>query len=109
MAERPALEVPRNGPFDIVDLARTLPRFPNHPTSDQLYTDQKFEAYRALGEHLGHEATRLRRAITTHAAESNEPDETKKLDEAIKAATTKPEMPKEPVDVRPVLPPRWLT
>jgi hypothetical protein len=26
------------------------PRFPNHSTTDQLYTDQKFEAYRTLGE-----------------------------------------------------------
>ena len=40
----------RTAPFDLVDLARTLPFFPNHPTGDQLYTDQKFEAYGALGE-----------------------------------------------------------
>jgi hypothetical protein len=45
--------VPRNAPFDIIDLARTLTSFPTHPTADQLYTDQKLEAYRALGSHLG--------------------------------------------------------
>jgi hypothetical protein len=36
-------------------------RFPNDPTLDQLYTDQKFEAYRALGAEAGanaHEALR---------------------------------------------------
>jgi hypothetical protein len=53
------LAVPETAPFDIRDLARTLPKFPNHPTSDQLYTDQKFEAYRALGHHLGVEAAAL--------------------------------------------------
>jgi hypothetical protein len=50
------LAVPATAPFDIIDLARTLPSFPNNPTADQLYTDQKFEAYRALGHHLGAEA-----------------------------------------------------
>ena len=32
------------------------PRFPNHSTTDQLYTDQKFEAYRTLGEGASHHA-----------------------------------------------------
>ncbi|MGH2722500.1 MAG: hypothetical protein ACRDJO_13005, partial [Actinomycetota bacterium] len=53
------LQVPEKAPFDIVDLARSLPSFPTHPTADQLYTDQKFEAYRALGEHLGAQAAEL--------------------------------------------------
>ena len=53
------LAVPMTAPFDIIDLARTLPAFPNHPTADQLYTDQKFEAYRALGFHLGQQAAEL--------------------------------------------------
>jgi hypothetical protein len=53
------LEVPENGPFDIKDLARTLPHFPNNPTADQLYTDQKFEAYRALGFYLGYIAAKI--------------------------------------------------
>jgi len=50
------LAVPEGAPFDVIDLARTLPKFPNNPTSDQLYTDQKFEAYRALGHYLGERA-----------------------------------------------------
>lgn len=57
------LTVPRTAPFDIVDLARTLPAFPSHPTGDQLYTDQKFEAYRALGAHLGAQARMVGGAI----------------------------------------------
>ncbi len=59
------LAVPRTAPFDIVDLARSLPSFPNHPTADQLYTDQKFEAYRALGHHLGREAITVGHRIRT--------------------------------------------
>lgn len=50
------LAVPLSAPFDLLDRARTLPSFPTHPTADQLYTDEKFEAYRALGHHLGREA-----------------------------------------------------
>ncbi|MDP1819483.1 MAG: patatin-like phospholipase family protein [Acidimicrobiales bacterium] len=57
------LTVPRTAPFDIIDLARTLDSFPTHPTADQLYTDQKFEAYRALGHHLGGEARTVGGAI----------------------------------------------
>ena len=53
------LAVPASAPFDIIDLARSLPSFPTHPTADQLFTDQKFEAYRALGHHLGIEAVTL--------------------------------------------------
>jgi hypothetical protein len=53
------LSVPATAPLDIIDLARSLPSFPNHPTADQLYTDQKFEAYRALGHHLGQQAAAL--------------------------------------------------
>jgi len=53
------LAVPATAPFDVIDMARTLPSFPNHPTADQLYTDQKFEAYRALGHHLSEQAAAL--------------------------------------------------
>jgi hypothetical protein len=58
--------VPATAPFDIVDLARSLPSFPANPTADQLYTDQKLEAYRALGHHLGEQALRLARDIRRH-------------------------------------------
>ncbi len=39
----------REAPWDAQAYQRTDPRFPNNPTIDQLYTDQKFESYRALG------------------------------------------------------------
>jgi len=65
------LEVPKDAPFDIIDLARTLPKFPNNPTTDQLYTDQKFEAYRALGEHLGERAAAIAQGIRTRVADGD--------------------------------------
>jgi hypothetical protein len=34
-------------------------RFPNHPTSQQLFTDEQFEAYRSLGHAAGHRAVEL--------------------------------------------------
>jgi hypothetical protein len=36
-------------PWDVRAHHEADPRFPNNPTIDQLYTDQKFEAYRVLG------------------------------------------------------------
>ncbi len=35
------------------------PAFPHNSTADQLYTDQKFESYRALGQHSGEYAIKL--------------------------------------------------
>jgi hypothetical protein len=49
----------KNAPWDVHAFHVTDPRFPNHPTADQLYTDQKFEAYRALGHLAGENAMRL--------------------------------------------------
>ncbi len=40
-------------PWDVRAHHEEDPRFPNNPTVDQLYTDQKFEAYRALGTRAG--------------------------------------------------------
>ena len=40
-------------PWDVRAHHESDPRFPNNPTVDQLYTDQKFEAYRALGAEAG--------------------------------------------------------
>lgn len=36
-------------PWDVIAYHEQDPSFPNDPTVDQLYTDQRFEAYRALG------------------------------------------------------------
>jgi hypothetical protein len=43
-------------PWDVRAHHEADPRFPNNPTIDQLYTDQKFEAYRALGAIAGADA-----------------------------------------------------
>jgi Patatin-like phospholipase len=40
-------------PWDVRAYHESDPRFPNNPTVDQLYTDQKFEAYRVLGVKAG--------------------------------------------------------
>lgn len=45
-------------PWDAQAYHRADPRFPHNPTVDQLYTDQKFEAYRVLGQRAGEEAVR---------------------------------------------------
>jgi hypothetical protein len=46
-------------PLDIKAHHSDDPRFPDDPTVDQLYTDQKFEAYRALGSLAGERAVGL--------------------------------------------------
>jgi hypothetical protein len=43
-------------PWDAKAYHKADPRFPHNPTVDQLYTDQKFEAYRVLGQRAGEEA-----------------------------------------------------
>jgi hypothetical protein len=43
-------------PWDALAYHKADPRFPHNPTVDQLYTDQKFEAYRVLGLRAGAEA-----------------------------------------------------
>lgn len=43
-------------PWDAKAYHKADPRFPHNPTVDQLYTDQKFEAYRVLGLRAGLEA-----------------------------------------------------
>ena len=45
-----------DAPWDVRAYKETDPVFPHHSTADQLYTDQRFEAYRALGEHAGMQA-----------------------------------------------------
>lgn len=52
-----------NSPWDVRAHHESDPRFPNNPTVDQLYTDQKFEAYRELGARAGADAVEaLRRS-----------------------------------------------
>lgn len=48
--------VPRSAPQDVLSYALKDRRFPNTSTGNQLFSDAKFEAYRALGRHNVHEA-----------------------------------------------------
>jgi hypothetical protein len=43
-------------PTDALAYQGVDPHFPHDPTTDQLYTDQRFEAYRALGAHAANSA-----------------------------------------------------
>ncbi|HEY2333481.1 MAG TPA: patatin-like phospholipase family protein [Solirubrobacterales bacterium] len=50
-------------PWDAKAHQQSDPRFPNNPTVDQLYTDQKFEAYRVLGAQAGAHAVAAMESI----------------------------------------------
>jgi hypothetical protein len=54
--------VTRSAPYDVQAFRINDALFPHHPTVDQLYTDQKFEAYRELGAHACEEAISAVRA-----------------------------------------------
>lgn len=56
---RPAIT--KNAPADVTVYHRQNPRFPRDPTGDQLYTGQRFEAYRALGLSAGRSAVEVAR------------------------------------------------
>jgi hypothetical protein len=43
-------------PWDVQAFRREDPKFPRDPTRDQLFTDQKFEAYRMLGRYAARKA-----------------------------------------------------
>jgi hypothetical protein len=46
-------------PWDVRAHHISEPEFPHNSTVDQLYTDQKFESYRALGVQAGEQALAL--------------------------------------------------
>jgi hypothetical protein len=48
--------ISENAPADVTVYHRQDPRFPRDPTGDQLYTGQRFEAYRTLGLSAGRSA-----------------------------------------------------
>ena len=54
-------------PWDVKAYHEADPAFPHNPTSDQLYTDQKFEGYRALGALAGKHA--VARMVAKHPRE----------------------------------------
>jgi hypothetical protein len=52
------LAVPDGAPWDVVSYQDAHPAFPTDSTLQQLYDDQEFEAYRALGYHCASQALR---------------------------------------------------
>jgi hypothetical protein len=63
--------VTESAPYDVQAFRQSDKAFPHHSTADQLYTDQKFEAYRALGGHIGRDALALADAKHPTTARSN--------------------------------------
>ncbi len=63
---RPAIT--GNAPADVTVYHRQNPRFPRDPTGDQLYTGQRFEAYRALGLAAGRSAIKAAEQAPAPAA-----------------------------------------
>jgi hypothetical protein len=47
------LVVPAGAPWDVIAYQQNHGTFPTDSTLQQLYDDQEFEAYRALGYHCG--------------------------------------------------------
>ena len=58
----------KGSPWDAQAYHKVDPNFPHNSTLDQLYTDQKFEGYRVLGERAGQAAVELMKR--TAAADS---------------------------------------
>ncbi|HYM56295.1 MAG TPA: patatin-like phospholipase family protein [Solirubrobacteraceae bacterium] len=50
-------------PWDVKAYHKVDPRFPNDSTVDQLYTDQRFESYRVLGERAGKQAVKAMKGV----------------------------------------------
>jgi hypothetical protein len=63
------LAMPVDAPQDAKAYRDRDPKFPTNPTSDQLFNDQKFEAYHALGRHAGMNAVREMNAWRREHAE----------------------------------------
>jgi hypothetical protein len=53
--------VPNDAPWQVIAYQESHPVFPHHSTLDQFFDDERFEAYRALGEHVARAAVALER------------------------------------------------
>jgi hypothetical protein len=60
-----------DSPWDAKAYHQRDPAFPHNPTVDQLYTDQKFEGYRVLGELAGRHAVAKMNPARTGASEDS--------------------------------------
>jgi Patatin-like phospholipase len=66
-----------DAPWDVRAYHKVDSSFPHNTTADQLYTDQKFEAYRVLGEQAGKNAAALMKLPPAPRAQAAvEPDRT---------------------------------
>lgn len=65
--------LPEDAPWDLKAYHERDARFPCHATSDQLFDDEQFEAYRALGAHAGRGAARTLAELRTHAPPTKAP------------------------------------
>jgi hypothetical protein len=63
--------VTESASWDIQAYWRADKRFPCHPTYEQLYTDERFEAYRALGHYTASQAIKTMRAERDRDRRSN--------------------------------------
>ena len=55
--------VTADDPLDVRAYQAKDPEFPTHGTHDQLYTDEKFESYRALGHNSARRAMKAMRRV----------------------------------------------
>ena len=47
------LSITGDEPSHLLSYRRRQPQFPHHSTADQVFDEEQFEAYRALGQHIG--------------------------------------------------------
>jgi hypothetical protein len=69
--------VTADAPWDVTALYERDLQFPNHSTADQLYGEERFEAYRKLGDHLATRAfARFRESMEAATPDPCAPDAT---------------------------------
>jgi hypothetical protein len=58
-------------PYEVLAYAQSNPVFPHDSTADQWFDVGQFDAYQAMGRHIGHAAAAERRRLVEEAAEAN--------------------------------------
>lgn len=62
--------LPADAPWDLKAYHERDARFPCHPTGDQFFDDEQFEAYRTLGAHAGRGVARTLTELRKHAPDT---------------------------------------
>jgi len=81
--------VTAQAPWDVLAFEEKDKRFPNHSTADQLFNDEKFEAYRALGRFTARRAVDLMRRIDSKVdwqADLAEDEERRSFESLVRSA-----------------------